>query len=192
MDYSYWIMGAGALACLLGYDYSKNRVLWNVAGPGLGLILCSPALNRLITGLNASNETANVGMAILVLIFGIFLVSTMSEAFKNSSPESTSWGQFAFFGFFKWDDFAEIWLYGAVAVIGATLFIGYDLLNAWNRGETEAAYRATQRVVAVPSSSVQSSAVKAARHSKAASAVASATKHAKQQSTHTRSRTKQF
>lgn len=47
------------------------------------------------------------------IVVGIFLVVLAMNLFSNSSPFSQSFGQYFFFGFVKWDDFAGILLVGA-------------------------------------------------------------------------------
>ncbi|MBY0547618.1 MAG: hypothetical protein K2W95_10015 [Candidatus Obscuribacterales bacterium] len=178
MDYTVWIIGAGVFLCFLGYDFGNKCVLWNVMSLGICLILGSPILNRLITGLNNSNEMGNVGAALLIIAAGAIVVGIMNTAFKTSSPVSTSLEQYAVFGWCKWDDFAQIWLLGAVALIGASLFLGYELLYAWNRGEADAAYKSTP--VTVSASPPQSAQKKVVRQSKANGAAAVAVaKHSK-------------
>lgn len=183
MDYTFWIIGAGLFMCILGYDYSTKKVLWNVMSLGLGMIVCSPIINRLATGLDSNGEMSNVGMGILIFTAGALVVFIMTEAFKHSSPFSTSPDQFWMFGFFKWDEFAQIWLVGAVVLLGAGLFLGFELINAWNRGEADAVYKTSPPVVSKPAP-IHVKELKAVRHSPSAavSAAAGSTSHSKHHS----------
>lgn len=55
------------------------------------------------------------------VVGGVLLVWLMIDLFSNTSPESTTCNQFLFFGFYKWDNFAEYLLIGLV-IAAASIF----------------------------------------------------------------------
>jgi len=91
---------------------------------------------------NSHDDIKPIILAGLALIAGALIVWWMTNEFANSSPFSQSWGEYFLYGWFKWDNYAEIWLFGAALFIGAAFYLYSHSAQAVERIDRKARYSA--------------------------------------------------
>ncbi|MBY0551941.1 MAG: hypothetical protein K2W95_31955 [Candidatus Obscuribacterales bacterium] len=132
MSLAWLVLGLGVCLTLAGYDYGQKKFRFITLVPGLALILGAPLIDRMIQCLILGGQFNDVVLAALIFLVSVIVTIFMSDALRETDPESTNWIQFALFGFHKWDELICFWIAGALIAGTSALYLTTTLFNAWN------------------------------------------------------------
>lgn len=129
------MMVIGAIFVFLSYNFSKRTFSVPVLLLGLGFITLSRTVANSVESIMLAHAGPTISLCIGGILIGALIVFVMFEAFQNSQPHSTSCGQFMMFGWYKWDDFAEIMIWGALILLcsASTLYSEAERAFAYGR-----------------------------------------------------------
>src|SRR5262245_22142830 len=96
-----------ALVLLSCRDNKTGNVNFGLLGAGI-LLLCLAGCLALNAAAGLDSDLKGILLAGLGIVGGSLLIWSMMLAFAGSSPMSENFGEYMIFGWFKWDDYAEL------------------------------------------------------------------------------------
>ncbi|HEY9786307.1 MAG TPA: hypothetical protein V6D17_12950 [Candidatus Obscuribacterales bacterium] len=146
MQITITIFVVGMLIACLAYSREKKQFRIPTLMVGTAVMLLAHPASLVIDGIMKTHSGHTISLAVLGIIAGIIVIAAMTALFTNTSPYSESLGECWFFGFFKWDEFAVLWLAGAVILIGSVYMLLTQTGRAWEYGRAYDALRKAERI----------------------------------------------